>query len=1475
MSRNNKVRRNRRRKTGLIISVVVAVLAVICVLIGVGYKRLFNNPKNIDTSEIATYEYEETTSDFFGALMGGLLQGGEATRHKVTVIEEPGVAGETIQSTYVSDGGSIELKITKINTGYLFEGWYEDGEKLSGDQNYTLSNITKDRTIIAKFSPEYITVTTNAIEFTGGADDFTQKGATFRSLGSGLTPPGGTYQLTDDGSNKYKIFGYDAGSEYRLVGYRIELADGTIYHLEGSNIFHLCPRRGSTDLDKANRILNLGSNVTISAVYQRKTFAVTLAMMPDAGKVQIDGDDGGPGVTYSPRYTTHTRMYNNTEAHTIYLNSWIPEDTVQVYDTDSKEYKYVNRYEIDDIYKVEKDGTLTSVGLNHESSFPRSYWGIYHVDAGNTEDLSFLVKLKATQATDVAGSGVVGVPVPANGGTISGGGSSTIASNYQLKATPNDGYEFVRWEWEEAGVEKINYDNPLTIFASEFIYCKAYFAPKAYKVSLSSLSPAGSAQIEGLGGYRVDEQTGVANANINIIPLPGYELDTISYTMNGANYDPGVPSLADGKYKVNISNIKGDVALNIKMKKTSGIRVTATVDVEDPAASLDNNYVSISSPTSQSAEKTSSTVLTVHHDMTSPTDSVKLTATPDTDAGYCVKQWVDSRGNVYVNPDKTAAYTITVNASSLTDDITYTAQFEKTTFPITVKVDDTTNATAKILDASNNTQIDTAGTANVEGGSDIKLIATAQDGYLVKYWTNGSGARMTGEQLDGTNSNVLVLRNVNWSETYTAHIVSASINITIVPRPDGSGTVQLNDNSAVEVSTTYNNLENGADITLKANPANGYKFVRWETRPADGSGTSTAYAEPFISILNVTQDLICTALFSERTYTIKANPSPTEAGSTTVNGKTGEAVFALGDTAVLEATSNNSLGYRFDYWTDSAGNRYNDNPHEIIVDADDTYTAHFVKGIINVTVAASPVDGGLLKVNGNDFISGSKVPVSSGENVTLTAEPINGYKFVRWESMGESGQQPVAYADREIHILNISQSETYTAVFSKELYTIKVVSSPIAGGTTTASGRINEASYAPGEQATLQATPAAGYTFDYWTDSAGNRYTDNPYVIESVQGNDTFTAHYIEGELEIVLNVMPDGAGSLKFNGTAVSPGAANQVVSGSNVTLTAEVIDSSKYVFERWESSEGKVYTSNPLQLVNVTESETYTAVFNLLTGKTGILVIASPPSGGQALKTISKDGKSAILKAIPRPGYSFVEWRKDGVVVSKTPIFTTFDLTDGTTYVAVFVKTHDVDVRSDIIREHFYNDKRIFTAPNYAVTRQKLENDAKITIEADRSSLYKDSTPGLKNYKTVNDAKEIFDDIELKDDMSAVMLDSELVTTDGEIMPLTVVEDRAKEESLVKEFTEKKYGKHYTYEIIACKDVGIPEGFVDGIRTYIWKYQEVHNRDNIYILYEPKDGGKTDWVSCTIDAGDSLKFTIDSVGSGVRMTIVKVIIE
>lgn len=76
-------------------------------------------------------------------------------------------------------------------------------------------------------------------------------------------------------------------------------------------------------------------------------------------------------------------------------------------------------------------------------------------------------------------------------------------------------------------------------------------------------------------------------------------------------------------------------------------------------------------------------------------------------------------------------------------------------------------------------------------------------------------------------------------------------------------------------------------------------------------------------------------------------------------------------------------------------------------------------------------------------------------------------------------------------------------VNTKATYTVTATANPTEGGSITGTG-----SYSEGDNATITATPAAGYKFTSWTVGESGTSTDNPYTITSISENVTLTANF-------------------------------------------------------------------------------------------------------------------------------------------------------------------------------------------------------------------------------------------------------------------------------------------------------------------------------------------------------------------------------
>lgn len=91
----------------------------------------------------------------------------ETTKYTVSVIASPSDGGTVSGGGSFSSGASTTITATP-NTGYTFSGWYESGTLVSNNSLFT-TNVTRNRTFIAQFSPKNYTISVSAQPTAGGS----------------------------------------------------------------------------------------------------------------------------------------------------------------------------------------------------------------------------------------------------------------------------------------------------------------------------------------------------------------------------------------------------------------------------------------------------------------------------------------------------------------------------------------------------------------------------------------------------------------------------------------------------------------------------------------------------------------------------------------------------------------------------------------------------------------------------------------------------------------------------------------------------------------------------------------------------------------------------------------------------------------------------------------------------------------------------------------------------------------------------------------------------------------------------------------------------------------------------------------------------------------------------------------------------------------------------------------------------------
>lgn len=496
----------------------------------------------------------------------------------------------------------------------------------------------------------------------------------------------------------------------------------------------------------------------------------------------------------------------------------------------------------------------------------------------------------------------------------------------------------------------------------------------------------------------------------------------------------------------------------------------------------------------------------------------------------------------------------------------------------------------------------------------------------------------------GIYAHLWYLDDITITEALPQYTVAVQSNNTAWGTVDGGGTFTQN-----------------TSITITATPNSGYEFKKWTK---DGADVSTNASYTF----NVTEATAgtYTAVFGEPAvvyYTVTAEADPVEGGTVT-----GGNTVAAGQTVTLTATPNE--GYDFIEWND--GNA--ENPRTITVTDNISLTAKFQLKNFNLTVSATPANGGAV-TGGGTYPYGQMVEITAtanegwvflnwndgeslanrtvrviedasyvalfadtttttytitaiafdatlgtvngggvypeGTQVTLTAVPFGINVFVKWNDNNTENPRTIT----------VTEDHTYIAVFeTPELFTITVESENEEQGTVTGGG-----DFPMGTEIQIEAIPNGGYYFKEWND--GNK--DNPRTI-TVQGNATYKAKFSSSQLQTFTLTVTCNPSQGFVEGTG-------NYLEGASATIKATPWEG--FVFDHWNDGD----THNP-RTVTVTDNITYVAFFKSNSGP-AITYNITVNSDNTSMGTVSGGGTFEMgsmveIKATPKQGYEFVRW-------------------------------------------------------------------------------------------------------------------------------------------------------------------------------------------------------------------------------------------
>ena len=481
---------------------------------------------------------------------------------------------------------------------------------------------------------------------------------------------------------------------------------------------------------------------------------------------------------------------------------------------------------------------------------------------------------------------------------------------------------------------------------------------------------------------------------------------------------------------------------------------------------------------------------------------------------------------------------------------------QSTTMTAYFEMDEITYYTVTVV-SDNNVMGTVSGSGSVREGRTTQISATANTGYHFTQWN------------DGNTDNPRTV-TVTGDVTYTAFFAPNTYTITALSADNTMGTV-----------TGGGQYDYASTATLTAVPETGFRFTEWDDHNMQNPRQ-----------VSVTGDATYTASFEQITYTVTATPNNVAYGTVTGSG-----TYNYGASVSLQATAED--GYHFVQWS----NGETANPYVFTIYDNVTLTALFEEDgvVINYyTVTVSAADPTMGSVTGGGLYE---------ENTTATIEAVanEGYEFVQWNDGNE--QNPRSFV--------VTTDMTFTATFQPMTYSITAIANPTEGGQVTGGG-----SYQYGQTATLTAVANLGYEFNNWSDGI---MTETRQVV--VAGNATYTANFTQQEYQI--NILVSNAAYGTTTGT-------NTYHYGDQVIATATA--NQGFRFTQWSNG----VTDNPYTFTATGDLNLYAEFISEQVQFYNVTVAsANPEMGGVSGAGSYPAGSTVSVEALPNYGYRFTQWQ------------------------------------------------------------------------------------------------------------------------------------------------------------------------------------------------------------------------------------------
>jgi len=526
------------------------------------------------------------------------------------------------------------------------------------------------------------------------------------------------------------------------------------------------------------------------------------------------------------------------------------------------------------------------------------------------------------------------------------------------------------------------------------------------------------------------------------------------------------------------------------------------------------------------------------------------------------------------------------------------------------------NLVLTVLTVGNGSVIKNPNNKTYTYGTLVQLTAVADAGYTFSHWDG---------DLTGSNNPAAILMNGN--KTVIAVFNKTEYTLTINASPPEGGFVNINKTAPYYYGDT---------VELNAVPNAGWSFSNW-------MGDLTGSQNPATITINSNKTII--AVFTQNQYTLTVTIN----GNGNVTIEPYKTTYTYGENITLTATADPD--WMFSGWSGDISS--SENPITIVMDGNKSITAVFTQKPYTLTIIT--IGNGTVNKNPDHTF------YADGENVTLTANPDLGWKFVEWSGDVSGNTNPITIV--------MDGNKTVYATFIQEEYILTITIEGLGNVTKTP----DQPTYTYGTQVQLNASAEIGWDFSHWSGNITSR--DNPLTI-IITDNMNITAHFTLKQY--VINASVSGLGG------TITPSGLVTVYHGENVTFTI-VPDVGYHILDVIVDGESKGQISK-YTFYAVTANHTITASF--APNEYTLTVDVYPEGSGTITLNYTGPyyyGDAVQLTANSNAGWYFSRWEGD-ISGSQNPIIIIVDGNKNIT--AVFTqKVYTLDIviigNGSVIRE------------------------------------------------------------------------------------------------------------------------------------------------------------------------------------------------